>query len=151
MLACVIALVVFTTVCEMEVSAVYGGGTCSFPTTAPGGTTKCTAKENGFCSLDVINIDAKTSSGICICYPGYSGPMCATKDPTPSPTTPTGGSSSGGSSGSNAIGALALGSLAALALSQIGNGFGSGLGGNSGYSGYLAPQERLYLQQATAY
>lgn len=67
----------------MEVSAVYGGGVCSFPKTAPGGTTKCTAKENGFCSLDVINIDAKTSSGICICYPGYSGPMCASKDPPP--------------------------------------------------------------------
>ena len=67
----------------MEVSAVYGGGVCSFPKTAPGGTTKCTATENGFCSLDVINIDAKTSSGICICYPGYSGPMCASKDPPP--------------------------------------------------------------------
>ena len=81
----------------------------------------------------------------------YLFPTISAKDPTPSPTTPTGGSSSGGSSGSNAIGALALGSLAALALSQIGNGFGSGLGGNSGYSGYLAPKERLYLQQATAY
>ena len=80
----------------------------------------------------------------------YLFPTISAKDPTP--TTPTGGSSSGGSSsGSNAIGALALGSLAALALSQIGNGFGSGLGGNSGYTGYLAPQERLYLQQATAY
>ena len=79
----------------------------------------------------------------------YHSPTISAKDPTPSPTTPTGGSSSGGSK--NAIGALALGSLAALALSQIGNGFGSGLGGNSGYTGYLAPQERLYLQQATAY
>ena len=67
----------------MEVSAVYGGGTCGFPKTAPGGTTKCTAKENGFCALDLIDFDTKASTGVCICYPGYSGTVCASKDPPP--------------------------------------------------------------------
>uniref|UniRef100_A0A8W8IN60 EGF-like domain-containing protein n=2 Tax=Magallana TaxID=2171616 RepID=A0A8W8IN60_MAGGI len=145
-LCCLLVLVAILNIDRSE--ATLGGATCNIPTGSPGASTLCTSNKNGFCAVDTLDIDKKTVTGICICYPGFTGDKCQTADPATAPGGTTGTSSSKGSG--NAIGALALGGLAALALSQLGGGgLGGGYGG--GYGGSISPREQLYLRQATAY
>ena len=58
----------------------YGGGACTIATTDPPGmSTLCTAQANGFCLVNTIDLAQQTTTGtgVCICYPGYSGTKCA--------------------------------------------------------------------------
>nr|XP_022340328.1 uncharacterized protein LOC111134983 [Crassostrea virginica] len=128
----------------------YGGGACTIPATDPPGmSTLCTAQANGFCLVNTIDLKQQTTTGtgVCICYPGYSGTMCAVKSNTATTTGTTSSSTSSSTSG----GAGALGGLAALAL--LGYFLSQSSGGlfGSGSSSAVTPQEAAYIRQATAY
>ena len=68
-----------------EAQAAYGGGTCAIPTvgTNPGASGTCTGTANGFCLIDHLSATGSPLTvnydGVCICYTGYSGPLCASK------------------------------------------------------------------------
>nr|XP_022340336.1 uncharacterized protein LOC111134987 [Crassostrea virginica] len=100
---------------------VFGGGKCTIPGTAPGGTTKCTSQNNGWCMIESIAVGNKvgTVNGVCVCYEGYSGTMCQT------PTSDLSGGTGRGTT--NAVGALALGGIAAYVLSQLAAGASGGV------------------------
>ncbi|XP_048746087.2 uncharacterized protein LOC125658742 [Ostrea edulis] len=119
-----------------------GGQACTIPSSGnPGASTLCTGTANGFCLIDTLTVtgspvSAVASTGVCVCYYGYSGPACATySDPSAS-----------SSNTSNALGALALGGIGAYFLSQLGGGGSQtplGIG-----AGPQAAQDALYLQQS---
>ena len=69
-----------------EAQAAFGGGTCTIPTvgTNPGASGTCTGTANGFCLLNHLTVTgspvtAVNFDGVCICYTGYSGSLCASK------------------------------------------------------------------------
>ncbi|XP_062576630.1 uncharacterized protein LOC134238513 isoform X2 [Saccostrea cucullata] len=107
--------------------AALGGGSCTIPTAGnPGASTVCTGTANGFCLIDTFTtagnpLSSATTTGVCVCYYGYTGSTCGTVDSTATTTSSSGAG--------NAIAALGLGLAAAWALSQ---GLGSGAGASSG-------------------
>ncbi|XP_048745007.2 uncharacterized protein LOC125658019 isoform X1 [Ostrea edulis] len=123
-----------------------GGQACTIPSSGnPGAATLCTGIPNGFCMLDTLTVTgspvtAVASTGVCVCYYGYSGPACATADSSTTSSTSTSPNTS------NAFGALALGGIGAYLLSQLGGG-GSQTALGIG-AGPQAAQDAFYLRQS---